>query len=330
MFSSLGLMIMVRKDGEYVLADRIDVGVEGGLIQWPGPGQPIRQWSLVPLYRWGDANGDGRTDLVAYKDEKLTVFLQDAGGRFREQASKVSLSADAKPRLRTSMTFMVPPQIQDINGDGRLDAAFTEASKGRVRLYFGLPGRADFSEPEQREIADAWNVATEFVDLDGTGRRRLAMWMLHKLGLASGIDAFVSKRVTLVLYLFGTDGEGRPGASAASRLEVSVPYTIRLSTDIAEFPVMLQWEPNLEGDLNGDGRKDLITASGQALEVRFGHPEKMIEPEPGMKLTIHPPTGACRTRILARDLNGDGKSDLILTHADPQAVRARVEVRLSK
>lgn len=328
LFTRKGLLMMKKEGAEYVLRARPDIGIESGPLPSPLAHSPLVIATSIPPFALGDVNGDGRTDLVWSKDSRVTSVVQHEDGGFRPVGAPRLLSSRRHRPRRALSEFQIAPRFEDLNGDGLLDVQFPEALKGRVRLFYGVQGRPGFSDPEEREIPETWLVRLETVDLRGDGRRILALWVLPRFGLSDGIEAFVSRTVRLQLHLFDAGADGHPAPTARTSLAVQVPFTMRLTRETREFPVELLWEPYFQADWNGDGIKDLLMAQGKELRVHLGHPERLIEEEARVTIPMQPPTENSRTRIQARDLDGDGDADLLLVHSDPLASRARVELLL--
>jgi hypothetical protein len=330
LFTRDRLLVMARDGGDWTLRDKVDAGVESHLPQWSMAYSPVAWSTVVPQHAFGDVNGDRRPDLLWYKDEELAVLLQGEDGRFSPLEKKVLLSRRKHSRRRGMVQLEVPPVLADIDRDGLIDVAYSEVSHGRVYLRYGVPGRADFSEPEEREIPDHWNLATQLVDLDGRGPRTLAMWMIPKLGLSSGIEAFVSKTVTVVGYFFEAGEGGRVPKAARSRISMTIPYTLTISRSTNTFPIDIFFEPNFEGDLDGDGLRDLAIAVRDVIYLRRGRAEGIVGEQPDREIKLSPPTRSSRVRLIMAELNGDSRSDIVVLYSDPLQSKARVEIKYSK
>jgi hypothetical protein len=329
LFTRSHLFLMVQEKGEWVLRDKIDIGIEPGMAQWIAAYQPVTWSAVVPRFVVGDVNGDKRPDLVVYKDEQASVWIQGEDGHFQAQP-KLTLPRKRHGRRRGLVQVEVPPAIEDVNGDGVLDIAYTEPTKGRVYVRYGIAGRADLSDPLEWEIPDSWNLGTQFVDVDGKGPRRMILWTVPKLGLSSGIEAFVSKKITIEGYFFESVDQGRIAAAAKTKVSLSIPFTIYFTRNSTGFPVDLLFEPNFECDLNRDGLKDLMVAVGGTLYVHYGSPKDVFSSEANFKMALNPPTPTSHVKVMGRDMNGDGKDDIVVVHTDPVNEKARIEIKFSK
>jgi hypothetical protein len=228
------------------------------------------------------------------------------------------------------LSLEVPPVIEDVTADGLIDAAYTEVSHGRVYLRYGVKDRIDFTDPQEREIPSAWNLATQFVDLEGKKTKHMVLWMVPKLGLSSGIEAFVSKKVTVDGYFFDSTPEGQVSQAARTKISLSIPFTIYLTRNTTQFPVDLLFEPNFDGDLNEDGIRDLVIVVGNSLMGWYGRADQIISPEPNFKVAVNPPTPTSKARLYTRTLNADKKADVVIVHSDTVAEKARIELKYTK
>lgn len=322
-------MVFVQQDGEFRLRQKLDLRLESTLSAWFGPHQRAVESTQVPSLAIGDANGDRRSDIIVYKDQAIEVFAQDERGRFKSDGEVFPLvKRKHKPR-RTYIQFEVPPRIVDVDGDGILDIAVTSASKGKVQMYYGAAGRVDFTEPdEERQISDAWAGGADFVDFDGDGRKELVLWIVPKLGIVSGIEAFVSKKVAIDLYFFRLTPQGRLQKQAARKLSFTIPFTLKLTRESGSAELI--FEPSFDGDFTGDGVRDMIVMEGGRLDVYPGDQATVVRSEPAGSIPFAAPQGTSFTKAVVQDLNGDGRADVILKHVNLADERAQLEIKVSK
>ena len=217
--------------------------------------------------------------------------------RFRHSAASISFAlvvvgavlltatASAAPRFRTRFTGQVANAsfgpspwriaIGDLDGDGNLDVVAPGASEGMSILM----GRGDGTLASPITIGPAGGIVGFIViaDIDGDGHL--------DIGETSGSEAAV---------YFG-DGT----AHDWQRVGLPMDYGLQL----------------VACDVDGDGHMDLVTLmrtnDGSPNQVRsyLSRPGRTFEvvSDPQPLLALHPAT------IEARDLNGDGKADLVVT-----------------
>jgi hypothetical protein len=322
------LLVFFQDSGEFRLKQKIAVDIESTMMAFFGPQRRALESTKVPTLVVGDIDGDKRADLVFFKDDALTVHFQRDSGAF-DAGKRIALTQKRPKRRRHYIQFEVPPRIVDIDGDGLLDIALTQPTKGRVHLYVSTPGRADYTVPDQEvRIADSLSGGTEFRDFDGDGRRDLIMWSVPKPGITGVIEAFISRKIAIELYLFRTGADGRVEQPAKQQLSFSIPFTAKLTREAGS--VELEFEPNFDGDFNRDGCLDMLAMNEGRLQVWFGSKTTLLEARPRAVVPTAKPASASFTRAIVREMNGDGKADIVLRHVDISTGAVRLEVKLSK
>jgi hypothetical protein len=88
------------------------------------------------------------------------------------------------------------------------------------------------------------------------------------------------------------------------------------------------------GDVDGDGRTDLLASTRHALRVFHQRPDGRFETEPDQTLPFGLLSEEDHIRasgtvsVLARDLEGDGRADLVITHTSGGLTSARADTRV--
>ncbi|MCI0464583.1 MAG: FG-GAP-like repeat-containing protein [Gemmataceae bacterium] len=192
----------------------------------------------------GDVNGDGRTDLIfsfyapsldPTRPTRLRTALGQADGTF---------APTVDTRLGDgSGIFQYPVQVGDVDGDGRTDlifAYYAGAGLGtRIRTALALaddPGR--FSPTVQTTLGDGdavFQYPVQVGDVDGDGRTDLIFTFY-----VPSLDPTRPTRIRTALARADRPGEFYPTVD-----------TLLVDGFIFQYPVQV-------GDLNGDGRTDLI------------------------------------------------------------------------
>ena len=228
----------------------------------------------------GDFNGDGRLDLAVTEAfaGRVAVLLNSAAGL---QLSGAFASGGAVPG---------PIAAADFNGDGRLDLAVVNAppddrtTPGNLTVFFG-GGNGAF-QLNHTYSAGSLPTAVAVADLNGDGKPDLVV--------TDESDPFVEPRVAGAVYVFLNDGHG--GFGTPLKLTAGT-YPYRVSV----------------GDLNADGNPDLVVATEDAsvrytLAIFLGAGGGNFQP------AISAATGHGPSAIAIRDFNGDGKTDLVVSH----------------
>ena len=214
----------------------------------------------------GDVNGDGRPDLITANrgSDDVSVLLGAGDGTFRPQAR---FAAGGSP-------YAVA--IGDVNGDGRPDLVTANNGSGDVSVLLGN-GDGTFRPPTDF-AAGGLPAFVVIGDVNGDSRPDLVV--------ANGGNSNDPGDVSVLLG--NGDGTFRPQARlAAGRNPTSVAI----------------------GDVNGDGRPDLVTANYSGgtgdVSVLLGAGDGTFQPQALFA------AGSGPASVAIGDVNGDGRPDLV-------------------
>ncbi len=252
----------------------------------------------------GDVNGDGRADIVGFGGRGVSVALGQEDGGFTE-ANRVLNSFGNAPAAGGWEGLRHPRLLGDVNGDGRSDIVGFGEHGTSVSL-----GQSDgtFSEPSVvlksfGADPDAGNWAP-IADVDGN-----PTFYPRLLGDVNGDDRAdiigFGNRATWVAL-----GQGDGTFSDPVRV---LDY-FGAAEDAGGFRV--DSDVRLVGDVNGDGRDDIVGMGGRGAEVSLAQEDGTVS-GPVVALadfgrafgSDHQWTGR-EPRLLA-DINGDGRADIV-------------------
>lgn len=215
----------------------------------------------------GDIDLDGHLDIVAGE-------FWYPGPAFSEQRRLRKLLPFGKDYLQNN-----GDHLYDVNGDGWLDVVAGEFTTSRVH-WFENPGHPALGKNERWEIHL----------LQDTGTLQNEITFLHDLegdGTPEYFENSWNDKNPMLLWRFGQDADGKPNLSSHTIGQAANGHGMGF------------------GDLNGDGRDDIIFKNGW-----YACPEKGPHSGPW---TYHAdfvlPHASCP--ILVLDLNGDGRNDLL-------------------
>ena len=293
-------------------------------------GQPIGGFATVSTYSTGagstptnvtlgDVNGDGRLDIVTANENSQTagVLLGQASGF--AAVNTYSAGNSAFPR---------GVALGDVDSDGRLDIILTNNQRNDVGVLLGLAGGfATVSSYPIGTNGGPRDVALGDVNSDG----RLDIVTANVEAANVGVFLGAANGGFMATSAYSTGAASRPAGVALSDLNgdgrldiiaaiinVSTPDNVGVLFGLAGggfapvslYPIGRSTTPLgvAVGDVNGDGRSDIITANfgNNNVGVLLGNSSGFAPP-------IIYPTGAGSqpARIVLADLNGDHRLDII-------------------
>jgi hypothetical protein len=264
-----------------------------------------------------DFNQDGKPDLASLNG---TVLLGDGDGTFTT-GTPLSLNGITPTLIATA----------DFNGDGKPDILLM-GSATSVYVFLGK-GDGTF------EPAVATNVGTAVTafsaaDVNGDGKadilalgpagNSIALWEFIGNGdgtFAAGIQILNSSTIMGPLLLDDFTGDGKVDVAIASQGNTAAAIEVLLGNGNGTFqPPIVTSVPGfteygggmVAGDFNGDHRLDLVvglqTNLGPEAFALLGNGDGTFQP-PVVAISVPQFNGPLAA---AADLNGDGKTDLVL------------------
>ncbi len=236
----------------------------------------------------GDFNGDGKDDVLIHNDNGIILYRSDG--------SKLDLAFSAVERVPGSWQFKPGDRfyIGDFNGDGK-DEVVVFNSTDWAMEYLGL-------------LAD-----------DGAGGLRL---------IARYDDAMPGWQFQHNdrFYVADFDGNGRDDLFVFNGTDWAIPYVGMLRSSGSSFSVANRYDAvlpgwqmrpgdrHMVGDLNGDGREDLVVFNGDDWSIPY---LGLLQSRGAYLSMSHRYDGSMPgwqmrrgDQHLVGDFNGDGKADL--------------------
>lgn len=296
-------------------------------------------WYLSRFHQM-DYDQDGRSDLVFWNADHFDVYRQDARGMFSTVAETFTVDIPFDTDGAYSIAFgfsgenmfslifgfrentkrRVLHTFQDMNGDNIADMVIHSLegrSLGKQRslyeVHFGTPtpdgiGFAQNVGMTIRPRGTAgglqpWGYSSQwFQDINGDGKTDI-LFKDVQTGLVGMSRAMLGKSIAIDLEFYRMEDGTYPDKPTTRR-------KIRPDLDIFEkdrvfFPVVLL------GDMNGDGRSDLMVGKHwEELHVFPGTPGPKLFARTPQKVAVTMPNDERNARLV--DLNKDNKQDLLI------------------
>jgi hypothetical protein len=301
----------------------------------------------------GDVNGDGKADLVwNWLGDQNLIFagLAQANNIFKILPAENPWS-ELEQRWSGYRAF-----IGDVDGDGKADLVWNYLGSDINRIYVGLSqgnGNFQFVTPQDHPVRGGWSGYQLLIgDVNGDGKADLVWNGLGLGGDTNRIYVGLSQRYGIFDFLpaqdhpsqqltprWGghkvligdVDGDGKADLVWNSPGDINIGATVyvgfsqgngkfQLSASQQLYLVRGGWSgytPALIGDVNGDGKADLVWnyLGSDINRIYVGLSQGNNKPYPNFQVQTsqdHPVRGGWSGyQLLIGDVNGDGKADLV-------------------
>jgi hypothetical protein len=298
----------------------------------------------------GDFNNDGWVDLVATETSSKSIFVYQNLG-----SGVVNASSFGTPlQLNTGLSYLSELQVADFDNDGKLDIAasvegtFVGVNAGYFAVFRNTTVGSTISFASPLYFQQPYNstVITAQADLDGdglvdliggTGSSGSYIWVCQNQSTPGNIDfaygialgtssSYLSiapgdldgdGKIDLALYgYFSTNIYIYQNSSAGGTISFNVPFTVTASSGSGNGGIYAT-------DLDADGKLDLAYANynnGNLFIRKNNYSSGVFDATAfGAELVftsqLSHPTG-----IRSCDVNGDGKSDVVIGGSSDLAV----------
>jgi len=273
-----------------------------------------------------DFNSDGRRDLITTLEDRLAVYQLDDEGRFSAQPTTERLFDIRTQQEKIEDLAHLATVVRDLNGDGFSDAVVTKqvfkglsSVRGVLSVFWGGPtGYAE--EADQKIISEGTaSVGTVIADVNGDGRLDLILPSLA-INLKTIVRLLLTRNLPVSFNIFLLHEDGRYADRPDFTKEIK--FKIDFSGDQDDQTM------GLDGDFDGDGRKDFVFATKQdELSIYLG----IID---GKRLFSKKPTAKVRAdaygELYTPDLNGDGYSDMYIYYTVAEDRKGLITVLMNR
>jgi len=288
-----------------------------------------------PALHVADLDGDGAPDLAAATLDEIVFFRGSKGGPLVLPGEWKRFPTGLE-RRRDRPSPAEPVVLDDADGDGRADLLVVDGPAGTIRVFTsGADGPEPEESPAQVLRIDGWILETSLLDLDGDGRRDLCVASTPEIGILEGARIVLEKSLAFRIDAFPARREAGGKEPFARTPSASVQRFVPVAFATggpARFEMTSAPRPSVLGDFDGDGRPDLFAPiDAGSLGVFRGSAPLRFEEKPSLSIPLPPGDAASRgSEAWLRDLNADGRTDIVLLHKSWDRASDRLDVVLSR
>ena len=247
--------------------------------------------TLLPGHRFtADVDADGEIDLLLPARDGVAVYLAKHGRLSKEPAARVGLPGDESGKDGVTWRHYPLPSVQDVQGDGipdlvifRIDQRGTRLTRGTERGFNAVSvlvgaGGGRFGEPVDVSLEERADGALVSVDVDAGKTpvvRILSPTLPGSLSFFGDLDGDGIAELVTQDHI-EPEGDGFRQEMKDAKRPIHRYRFYRLGSDLSisrtpyhqflaeGYPFDFNWldaSPGGFADLDGDGRKDLVTIS---------------------------------------------------------------------
>ena len=266
-----------------------------------------------PSFTLGRDDTDPHRDLFALSRYGIRVFRGGPSGLALQPSRTLTLKPfTAEEELRPRASHL-QTLARDLDGDGLSDLLLHRTfgtllrSEDRTEIYRNAGAGADVdAAPDARLAPESGISVLDAVDLDGDDRLELVQARIG-FGVVQLLRVLTTRRAQVELRVDRLEGPGIRGVSRTWSDTIGVGLDFEQGRQEGLLPTV-------DGDWNGDGRRDLLLGtSATELAILLGAAGTAGPGFSGNEIRQEVPA---RGRALVADLDGDGLDDLV-TH-DPR------------
>lgn len=327
-----GLSIFSRdSSGVFSNENRLSIDLRTGIGRIRSLGEKEQVAGLYASYSFPamklmDYDANGRRDLYTTREDRLVVYLHEAGGYFTAVPSYDKFFDVRTQKEKIEGIAELETIIYDLDDDGYSDAIVTKQTakglsnfRGVINIYRGGPGGYS-TEPDQVIISEGTASAVAFImDVNGDDRLDLILPSV-KISISAIIRFLITRSIPINFNIFLLNDDNR--FSDRPDFTKEVKFKIDFSGD-SDTQAM-----DLEGDYNGDKRKDFAFGTDEdELSIFLGVPgddDRLFSRKPVAKVKV-----SAFGELLSPDLNGDGYSDMIIYYPQSKDKKGAVQVLIN-
>ncbi|MDA1196019.1 MAG: VCBS repeat-containing protein [Planctomycetota bacterium] len=214
--------------------------------------------------------------------------------------------------------------LVDLDGDRRPEVLHRIFTNRQVHYgFFRTRPATDATGPTHKPAdctisLQGFQLDPDLVDVNGDGRPDLVITSMQ-INAANMLAALTSGKVIAETRAFLNRGKSPyflelPDATVSSEIGVKVQFNYAGNVEVVRALTIV-----LDGDYDGDGRKDLLIRTGSSVLTIHPGTEAGVwaGADAARTVTIDPPADSTGLEAYAADLDADGRDELVLVFRGP-------------
>jgi len=317
-----------QPDGKYAMTATLDCPMLNSVKSLKEVSRYLISTFLTPNTLIVDYNRDQRTDIVTVHDQYLKIFFQNSAGQFSNDDSaivnlKFILTQAYSSRIGNGNIHqrdrfedkMGITSLADLNDDGLLDMILEKFSmkegafnpKKQFQIFFARQdpdnphnGGIFNDVPDHIIINRGFQIHSKIGDLNNDGKMDIYIPIIE-IGVFNFITMIITGDIEVTVLWYVMDESGQYHKKPDYELEVKV----EVDTKGRKFPVS-----SIDGDFNGDGRKDFMRAQDGKLMIHYAPDDGRPKEKPDVEFDTELPDNG--KMVKPQIVNSDAKSDVVM------------------
>lgn len=317
--------------GAYTIQNGLEMEPRTGIGRVTSEGEQGQTQGLwmsysFPAMKLLDFDGDGLNDLCATRQGWVRVYHQNKDGHFESKPAIDHYFDVLTQKEKIEGIANVQTIVYDLNNDNYGDAIVTKQTakglsnfRGVINVFHGGPD--GFAEtPEQVIISEGTASALSLIrDVNGDDRLDLILPSV-KISISAIIRFLVTRSIPINFNIFLLQEDNR--FSERPDFTKEVKFKIDFSGD-SDTQAM-----DLDGDFNGDKRKDFVFGTGETELSIFlgesGHDDRLFSKKPVTRVEAE-----AYGEMESLDLNNDGYSDITIYYPNSKDKKGMVQILMN-
>jgi hypothetical protein len=293
-----------------------------------------------------DMDQDEKTDLVLVEEGRLAVYQQDQNMQFSTQPYDIAIEPSAvglewwdtkdehgQELNQSNLIHRKVDKIKDVNGDKIPDVAIKYTQSSGVldktinyEFYYGkvIDNKLSYATQADTQVTSTDTLTgLYFVDLQDDEKLEVVVSSFD-IGVSQIIGALMSGSIDQDTLIFSMDDNGQFSKDPIVNQEVEMTFSLSSGTTGQPLTKVI--------DVNGDGLKDIVYSDGtDKIKVLYAQSNsKRAFAKRALTQKLQLPKDAAY--VATDDLNGDGKTDLVLHfgRADEPQMMKQITVLVAK